>query len=113
VGLNLRVLTVRGSRLQGTKGDGRLKTTTSWVGHRLHAWEENRKRRGVARIRIWATPLGWQHYVTAKATVPGDLRTGPGSGVPKCFLCALPTRHMRHPVSVTNKLLSIWVSLTS
>jgi hypothetical protein len=50
-----------GSRLQGTKSDGRLKTTTSWVRHRLHAWEEDRKRRGVAQICIWATPLGWQH----------------------------------------------------
>ncbi len=38
VALSLGVLTLRGSRLQGTKGDGRLKTTTSWVGHRLHAW---------------------------------------------------------------------------
>ena len=72
--LSLGVLTVRGSRLQGAKGDGRLKTTTSWVGHRLHAWEEDRKRRGVTQICIW------QHWVTAKATVPGDLRTGHGSG---------------------------------
>jgi hypothetical protein len=61
VALSLGVLTIRDSRLQGTKCDGRLKTTTSWVRHRLHAWEENRKRRGVARICIWAAPLGWQH----------------------------------------------------
>ena len=36
----------------------------------------------------------------------------PGSGVPKCFLCALPTRRMRYPVAVT-KLFSAWVSLTA
>src|SRR5271155_2954623 len=32
--------------------------------------------------------------------------------VPKCSVCALPTRRMRHPVVVT-KLLSVWVSLTA
>ena len=48
-------------RLQGAIDDGRLKTTTSRVRHRLHAWEENRKRRGVAGICIgdshWAGTL--------------------------------------------------------
>ena len=50
VALSLRVLAVGGSRLQGAKGDGRLKTTASAVGHRLHAWEENGKREGVAQV---------------------------------------------------------------
>jgi hypothetical protein len=31
--------------------------------------------------------------------------------VPKCSVCALPTRHMRHPVTLTT-LLSVWVTLT-
>ena len=32
----------------------------------------------------------------------------PAVAVPKCSVCALPTRHMRHPVVVT-KLLSLGV----
>src|SRR5271170_6548197 len=32
--------------------------------------------------------------------------------VPKCSVCALPTRRMRHPVTMT-KLLAVWVSLTA
>jgi len=75
------------------RGDDRLKTTTSVVGHRLHAWEENRMRRGATRI-ISGRPR-WANNTRSqpKLRFPRDPRPGPGNGVSPCFLCALPTRY--------------------
>src|SRR5277367_5087801 len=63
-------------------------------------------------------------YVSGQPSWAGNSRSQPrlrfpviyepvmAVAVPKCSICALPTRRMRHPVAVT-KLLSVWVSLTA
>jgi len=61
-------------------------------------------------------------YVSGRPHWAGNTRSQPGLrfpiicepiiavAVPKCSVCTLPTRHVRHPVTVA-KLLSVWVSL--
>src|SRR5271154_1199779 len=62
-------------------------------------------------------------YVSGRPRWAGNTRSQPSLrfpvidepvmavAVPKCSMCASPTRRMRHPVTLT-KLLSVWVTLT-
>src|SRR5271170_7228779 len=62
-------------------------------------------------------------YVSGRPRWAGNTRSQPSLqfpvidkpvmavAVPKCSVCALPTRRMRYPVTLT-KLLSVWMTLT-